>query len=174
VTELGNQSVERFLEAVASDAPAPGGGSSSAFVAGLGAALVEMSARLAGRSEAIARAGELRRQAMTLAEEELTSYAPVLAARSDEERSAALAAASEPPARVAELAAEVAELGIDVAASTSAAVRGDALAGVVLAEAAASAAARLVAINVDSGAVLERARQAERRALRARSSAAVG
>jgi hypothetical protein len=45
---------------------------------------------------------------------------------------------------------------------------------VVLAEAAASAAARLVAINVDSGAVLERARQAERRALRARSSAAVG
>jgi methenyltetrahydrofolate cyclohydrolase len=174
VAELGNQSVERFLEAVASDAPAPGGGSSSAVVAGLAAALVEMSARLAGRSDAVSAAGELRRRAMKLAEEELSSYAPVLAARSDEERSAALVVASEPPARVAELAADVAELGLDVAASTSAAVRGDALAGVVLAEAAASAAARLVAINVESGAVLERARQAERRAFRARSSAAPG
>jgi len=171
VTELGKQSVERFLRAVASDAPAPGGGSSSALVAGLAAALVEMSARLAGLSEAVAGAGELRRRAMTLAEEELTSYAPVLVARSDEERSAALAAASAPPARVAELAAEVAELGLEVAASTSVAVRGDALAGVVLAEAAASAAARLVAINIRSGEVLERARQAERRALKARDSA---
>lgn len=174
MAELGKQSVERFLEAVASDAPAPGGGSSSALVAGIAAGLVEMSARLAGRWEAVAGAGELRRQALKLAEEELTSYAPVLVARSDEERSAALVAASEAPARVGELAAEVAELGLDVAASTSPAVRGDALAGVVLAEAAASAAARLVAINVDSGDVLERARDAERRALKARSTAAAG
>jgi methenyltetrahydrofolate cyclohydrolase len=82
--------------------------------------------------------------------------------------------ASEPPALVAELAADVAELGIDVAASTSPAVRGDALAGVVLAEAAASAAARLVAINVKSGDLLERARLAEQRASKARSSAASG
>jgi formiminotetrahydrofolate cyclodeaminase len=174
VAELGNQSVERFLAAVASDAPAPGGGSSSAVAAGLAAALVEMSARLARRSDAVSAAGELRRRAMTLAEEELTSYAPVLVARSEEERSAALAVASEPPALVAELAADVAELGIDVAASTSPAVRGDALAGVVLAEAAASAAARLVAINVKSGDLLERARLAEQRASKARSSAASG
>jgi formiminotetrahydrofolate cyclodeaminase len=171
VPELGNQSVERFLEAVASDAPAPGGGSSAAVAAGLAAALVEMSARLAGRADGVSAAGELRRRALKLAEEELTSYAPVLAARSDEERSAALAAASEAPARVAELAADVAELGLDVAASSSPAVRGDALTGVALAEAAASAAARLVEINVGPGSLVERAQQADRRALKARSSA---
>ena len=56
------------------------------------------------------------------------------------------------------LAAEVAELGARVAGSASAAVRGDALTGVMLAEAAAAAAARLVEINVGSGPVFERAR----------------
>jgi methenyltetrahydrofolate cyclohydrolase len=172
VTELGKQSVQRFLEAVASNAPAPGGGSSSAVAAALAAALVEMAARLAGRDEAVRSAAELRRTGLRLAEEELTSYAPVLAARSPEERSAALVTASEAPAQVAELAAEAAELGVNVAGSSSPAVRGDALAGVVLAEAAASAAARLVAINVQSGSVLDRAREAEQRALKARAAAA--
>ena len=75
----------------------------------------------------------------------------MLEARDERERSLALAAASEPPAQIAETAAEVAELGVEVASSTSAAVRGDALTGVVLAEAAASAAFRLVEINVGSG-----------------------
>ena len=174
MAELGNQSVERFLESVASDAPAPGGGSSAAVAAALSAGLVEMSARLADHRDAVARAGALRRAALKLAEEELTSYAPVLEARSAGERAAALAAASDPPSRLAELAAEVAQLGLDVARSSSPAVRGDALAGVVLAEAAASAAARLVEINVDAGPALERARQAERRAFDARSSACAG
>ena len=101
----------------------------------------------------------------------MSSYAPVLEARDEHERELALAAASEPPAQIAEAAAEVAELGVEVASSASAAVRGDALTGVVLAEAAASAAFRLVEINVGSGPVLERARQAELRAVRARASA---
>jgi methenyltetrahydrofolate cyclohydrolase len=174
VAKLGNQSVEQFLEAVASDAPAPGGGSSSGVAAALAAALVEMAARLARRADAVEAAGRLRAEALKLAEEELTSYAPVLAARSPDERTAALAAASEAPARVAEVAAQVAGLGIAVADSSSTPVLGDALAGVVLAEAAASAAARLVAINVGSGSVLERARDAERRASKARTSAAAG
>ena len=86
---------------------------------------------------------------------------PFLEARDERERELALAAASEPPAQIAETAAEVAELGVEVASSASPAVRGDALTGVVLAEAAASAAFRLVEINVGGGPVLERARQAE-------------
>ena len=101
----------------------------------------------------------------------MSSYAPVLEARDEEERSLALAAASEPPAQIAETAAEVAELGVEIAASASAAVRGDALTGVVLAEAAASAACRLVEINVGSGPVFERAREASLRAAKARASA---
>ena len=185
--ELSKQPLDEFLASVADGTPAPGGGSSAAVAAALAAALVEMAARLASSGPAAARpnraavaspshraadqARALRARALRFAHEELSSYAPVLDARNDQERSLALAAASEPPAQIAETAAEVAELGVEVAESASAAVRGDALTGVTLAEAAASAAFRLVEINLGSGPVLERARAAELRAARARASA---
>jgi formiminotetrahydrofolate cyclodeaminase len=168
---LPNQPLRRFLDAVAEATPAPGGGSSAAVTAALAGALVEMAARLASEDHAADRVGELRGRALRLAEEELSSYAPVFEARDDHERELALAAASEPPAQIAETAAEVAELGAEVAASASEAVRGDALTGVVLAEAAASAAFRLVEINVGAGPVFERARRAELRGVKARASA---
>ena len=171
MADLNKQPLEEFLSDVAAATPAPGGGSSAAVAAALAAALVEMSAGLASAGRAAEQAGALRAQALRLAEEELSSYAPVLEARDDHERELALAAASEPPAQVAEAAAEVAELGAEVAASASKAVRGDALTGVVLAEAAASAAFRLVEINVGGGPVFERARRAELRAAKARASA---
>jgi formiminotetrahydrofolate cyclodeaminase len=171
VTDLHKQPLESFLAAVAEATPAPGGGSSSAVGAALAAALVEMAARIASAGDAAEQAAALRARALRLAHEELSSYAPVLEARTPEERELALAAASEPPAHVAETAAEIAELGAEVAGSSSSAVRGDALTGVVFAEAAASAAARLVEINVGSGPVFERARRAELRAVEARASA---
>lgn len=163
--------LSNFIESAAEPTPAPGGGSSAAVTAALAAALVEMSAGIGGDSDAVSSASALRHEALVLAEQELTSYAPVLEARTPSEREAALAAASEPPARIAETAANVAELGVQVASSASPAVRGDALTGVVLAEAAASAAFRLVEINVGSGATFDRARQAGLRAVRARDSA---
>jgi len=168
--ELGKQPLDAFLESVAAATPAPGGGSSAAVTAALAAALVEMAARLASSDGQADQGGALRARALRLAQEETSSYAPVLEARDEHERELALAAASEPPAQIAETAAEVAELGAEVAASSSAAVRGDALTGVVLAEAAASAAFRLVEINVGGGPVFERARQAELRAVKARAS----
>jgi methenyltetrahydrofolate cyclohydrolase len=176
--ELSKQPLDEFLADVAAATPAPGGGSSAAVTAALAAALVEMAARLSsshatGSSPSVRaadQAGALRARALRLAEEELSSYAPVLEARDEHERELALAAASEPPAHIAETAAEVAELGVEIAASASAAVRGDALTGVVLAEAAASAAFRLVEINVGSGPVFQRARAAELRAVNARAS----
>ena len=171
MTELGKQPLEEFLASVAEATPAPGGGSSAAVGAALAAALVEMAARLASAAEAAERAADLRGRALRLADRELTSYAPVLEAGTTEERTAALAAASEAPAQLAEIAADIAELGAEVAESSSAAVRGDALTGVVFAEAAASAAARLVEINVGSGPVFERAERADQRAVRARTSA---
>lgn len=170
MAELGKQPLESFLDAVAEATPAPGGGSSAAVGAALSAALVEMAARLASSDAAAGRAGALRARAMRLAEEEMSSYAPVLEARDERERRLALEAASEPPAHIAETAADVAELGVEVAASASPSVRGDALTGVVLAEAAASAAFRLVEINVGTGPVFERARRAELRAVNARAS----
>jgi methenyltetrahydrofolate cyclohydrolase len=181
VKELNKQPLESFLAAVAEATPAPGGGTSAAVTAALAAALVEMAARIGSAKKGSAETGgprapgaqasELRTRALRLAEEELSSYAPVLEARTPEERELALGVASEPPARVAETAAEVAELGVHVAQSSSAAVRGDALTGVVLAEAAAAAAARLVEINVGSGPVFDRARRAELRAADARAAA---
>jgi methenyltetrahydrofolate cyclohydrolase len=169
---LSKQPLEEFLSNVAAATPAPGGGSSAAVSAALAAALVEMAAGLPSSraDDAAERAGALRERALRLAEEEMTSYAPVLEARDEHEREIALAAACEPPAQIAETAAEVAELGLEVATSASPSVRGDALAGVVLAEAAASAAFRLVEINVGKGPVFERARQAELRAVDARAT----
>jgi formiminotetrahydrofolate cyclodeaminase len=86
----------------------------------------------------------------------------------------ALAAALvEMAAQIAETAADVAELGVKVAESSSPAVQGDALTGVILAESAAAAAARLVWTNISSGPVFDRARDAADRASKARESGTV-
>lgn len=142
---LADQPLAEFLESVAAATPAPGGGSSVAVTCALAAGLVEMAARLAGREPE--RLGALRARALELAEEELSSYAPVLSAPDADQRAAALVEASRSPQEVADIAAEVARVGADVAQASSAAVRGDALAGVTLAEAASTAALRLVEIN---------------------------
>ena len=168
MAELGKLSLDDFLDAVAAGTPAPGGGTSAAVVCAIAAGLVEMSATLADTADAAEHAVEMRGRALRLAEKELSSYAPVLEARTEADRVTALDGASEPPAQIAELAAELAELGLSVAESASEAVRGDALTGVTLAEAAASAAARLVAINVGSGPAFERAQAAAGRAADAR------
>ena len=73
-----------------------------------------MAARLASSDRAADEAGALRARALGLAQEEMSSYAPVLEARDDHERELALAATSEPPAQIAETAAEVAELGAEI------------------------------------------------------------
>jgi formiminotetrahydrofolate cyclodeaminase len=165
VGSLADQPLGEFLEAVAAGTPAPGGGTSAAVTCALAAALVEMSAGLAGQN--VERSRALRERALALAEVELSSYAPVLEAHDADQRAAALVEASRSPLELAELAAAVAELGAELAQASSAAVRGDALAGVVLAEAAATAAVRLVEINLaESGAneLVERARSAGERA----------
>lgn len=184
MTVLPEQSLTRLLEDVAAARPAPGGGSSAALTAALAAALVEMAARLGEETAVSDRARSLRMRALGLADDELASYAPVLDAQQlpadDPARAARLEAAlrdaSRTPLAIAEAAAETAELGAGVAQGSSAAVRGDALTGVVLAEGAAAAAASLVEINLsgrpDDPAV-ERAGEARRRAREARASAAV-
>jgi formiminotetrahydrofolate cyclodeaminase len=171
-----------FLGDVAADTPAPGGGSSAAVTLALGAALVEMSALLTGASGAATQAAELRARAMELAEEELSSYAPVLEAlrmpQDDPSRSArvdhALLEASRTPLAIAEGAARTAVLGAAVALASEASVRADAVTGAVLAEAAAAAAANLVEVNLarhGDAPELERARAARESAARGRSDA---
>jgi formiminotetrahydrofolate cyclodeaminase len=169
VGSLADQPLAEFLEAVAAPTPAPGGGSSAAVACALAAALVEMSAGLAGQD--VERLAAVRARALELAEVELSSYAPVLEARDPDQKAAALVEASRSPLELAELAAEVAELGAGVVQASSVAVRGDASAGVVLAEAASAAAGRLVEINLaESSAddLVKRARGAPERAAKNR------
>ena len=177
---LEDQTLADLLEDVAAARPAPGGGSSAALACALAAALVEMAAGIASASDLGDRARELRPRALDLAERELASYEPVLEARrlarddrSHEERiAAALVAASEAPTAIAETAADVSELALEVAGLARASVRGDALTGALLAEAAAAAAASLVEINLADrpGDALNRARAARERARAAREA----
>jgi methenyltetrahydrofolate cyclohydrolase len=179
---LREEPLASYLDEVAAATPAPGGGSSAAFALALAAALVEMSASLAGDSESASRSRALRAEALELAERELSSYAPVLDAarlpRDDPSRAGrleeALLEASRTPLAIAERAASVAGLGAAVARASSPSVRGDALTGVLLAEAACGAAAGLVEVNLarqPAAPELERAREAAVGAARARSEA---
>jgi formiminotetrahydrofolate cyclodeaminase len=185
VSGVGEQPLASFLDEVAQATPAPGGGTSAALALALGAALVEMSAGLAGDAAAASRAGDLRARALELAERDLTSFAPVLEAarlpRDDPSRAARLEEAqleaSRTPLAIAEGAAEASELGVTVARGSSPHVRGDAVTGTLLAEASAAAAATLVEINLaqqPDAPERERARTARERASRAREEAESG
>ncbi|MGP3933844.1 cyclodeaminase/cyclohydrolase family protein [Nonomuraea sp. KM88] len=116
-----------FLTELADRVPAPGGGATAALHAAQAAALLGMVARYTtGEKYAdhagtvagvIAETDALRGQALKLAEEDAATFTAVTDAYrlpKGEERSAAiaraLAAAAEPPARVAETATRVVEL----------------------------------------------------------------
>jgi len=141
-----------FLDAVPVRTPAPGGGAVAAVVASLAAGLTAMAARFAPdawerRAEVVGRAEELRARLEPLADADAAAYGAFLAGRSAEttERIVTI------PYELAELATEVAELAAEVAADGNPNVTGDAAAGADLAAAAASVAARLVALNAADG-----------------------
>ncbi|HEX6382389.1 MAG TPA: cyclodeaminase/cyclohydrolase family protein [Acidimicrobiia bacterium] len=169
-TSLGHETLERFLERLASTDPAPGGGGSVAVATAMAAALVEMAAGLstdqvAEAADIGAEAGHIRRRALTLADEDAAAYTRVLDAfrrRRDADTDAdpdagrreiheALEGATAVPLEVAGLAADVAGLGDRLVAGGNPNLEGDAAAAVHLARAAARAAARLVELNVAHG-----------------------
>jgi len=190
MTGLADRPLVALLDVVASTDPAPGGGSSAALAAALAASLLEMAACLElaretpdpALTEALPnRARELRAQALALADRDLSSYVPVIDARRlpaghperAERLEGALTEASRVPLAIAEAATEAAELGARVTIASNPAVRGDALAGVLIAEAAAAAAVSLVELNLAGrdDVDLARARDARRRAHEAREDA---
>ena len=167
------------MDAVAARVPAPGGGSSTAWATALAASLVEMAARFAGDLGLAHRVRDLRARALELAEVELHAYEPVLEAlrlpRHDPERAARVDAArteaSQSPLEVAQVAAEVAEMAADITQAGNPNLAGDAIAGALLAEAAAQAAARLVAINLVDGPMVSQSSEFAARAQAARTRA---
>ena len=160
------QSVRGYLDLVASDAPAPGGGSVAGVAAALAAALGEMVCRLSGERdratgarhlpdalrEPLARLGAAREGALGLAAADEAAYAAyrraaALPRASDEERrartvavQAALRTATEVPLALAGTCLAIVRDLQPVAEHGTRHAQSDTLAGAMLAEAAARAA----------------------------------
>lgn len=171
---LYDRNLRDVLEEIAGPTPAPGAGAVSGVVVAMAAGLIASAARRStdwedGKGVA-AQAQALRSRVERLAEANEEAYLDALAliegAREDGGRDAAigkaLETAAELPLAIAECAFDVALLGAEAAEH---AVRGgaeDACAAAALAEAAARAAAGLVAVNLISRPGDERVEHARR------------
>jgi formiminotetrahydrofolate cyclodeaminase len=137
-------SLADILAGLADLDPQPAAGPAAAIAATLAAGLAELTARLSGETELAERARALRTQVAPLAQADADAYAAYLRDPADaavRDRTIAL------PAQLGELAAEIAEVAAQASERGKPKLRGDAAAGALLAEAAARAAANLVAIN---------------------------
>jgi formiminotetrahydrofolate cyclodeaminase len=160
-----------YLEALASPAPVPGGGSAAALAGAMGAALVSMVANLTvGRPqyaaveaqvrEAQEEAERLRGELLRLMADDERAYAAVAAAlklprSSDEERQArrqalqeALRGAAAPPLAMARICRRLLELAATVAEAGNPRLVSDAGVAALLAEAALRASAINVRVNL--------------------------
>jgi len=169
----GGETLSGFVEAVASSAPMPGGGSVVAHVGALGAALAEMVAGLTiGRKKYVAVDGEMKELAAravtlgarlaALVKEDSDSYAlvsaayklqketPVQVAARDAAIQAALMKAAAVPLETARACVAVAKLAASCAQNGNTNAVSDAGVAALLAEAACKGAAYNVRINVSS------------------------
>jgi formiminotetrahydrofolate cyclodeaminase len=178
--------LHEFLEEVARDEHMPGGGSLAAVVTAASAGLLAKVARVSkenwGDAAGVAAQAEsLRERAAPLAQLSAEGYAAALrsleevegqpAERRDFAVGRAYARAAEPPLKIAETAADVAELAVTVARNGEPSLRADAVVAAALAAAAARAAAELVAVNLTAAVDDERVTRARKLAgLAARSA----
>ena len=160
-TLAGDRPLDSFLDELEAPAPSACGGTAAAVAAAMAAALVTMVARgSAGWADGAGIASQaraLRSRLTALGDDDAAAFARVLATMRDrsgtpEQRDFALGTAlvhaAEVPLRIAEAAADVAELAAAAAAEGSPHLRPDATAAAALAEAATRAAVHLVEINL--------------------------
>jgi formiminotetrahydrofolate cyclodeaminase len=163
-TRFRGEPLDRFLELVASDTPAPGGGAVTAVTTALAAGLLAMVARFSTRQMAdavnlAAQADQLRVRAIDLAGDDARAYQDVLAAYALPKDSAdrktriraALERAADVPLQIAEIAAEGTTIGARLIGSANPNLKGDAIVGVLLAQSAVRGAVTLVQLNVRMG-----------------------
>ena len=155
-------SLGEFLDRVASDGAAPGGGSVAAIAVALAAGLAGMAARLSAAQLAEApgladRADASRLTVGRLARADAESYGRVLDAYREpdsETRTArvrnALSGAADVPLAVAEIGNEVAGIAARLVEEGNPNLEGDAMTAVLLADAGVRAAATLAEINLSS------------------------
>lgn len=164
-------SLRDFLDEVAADRRTPGGGSLAALVTAAAAGLLAKVARASKNdwpeaAGVAAQAEALRDRAAPLAQIDADEYEAALRSldgkgeasgdRRDYDVGRAHSRAAEPPLRIAEAAADVAQLSVLVARNGNQALRADAAAAGALAAAAARAAAELIAVNLTASADDER------------------
>ena len=180
--ELAGVTLGGLHEVLAEPGPGPAGGSAAALATTMAAGLVRLVARVSPDWDEApgiaAQAAALGDRALLLADDDHRVYARALAQLGAPARDAALGEALRHAARVpleiAETAADVAALAALAAREGADAVRGDAWAAATLAEAAATAASRLVQVNLATRPdddMTTRAAQAQRAATAARDVA---
>jgi len=162
---------DALLDAIAAPAPAPGSGSTAALVGAMAAALCTKAARLSDDGGAAAQGEHLRRRLTILAREDADAFAAALhtldeggepdPARRDWDLGRALAVAADVPLRIAEVCADVADLGADLSQRCKPEVQPEAAGAAVLAEAAVRVCAHLVAVNLGATPNDERVRRAD-------------
>jgi formiminotetrahydrofolate cyclodeaminase len=166
------RSVEEFLAAVASSRVAPSAGATAALTGAMAASLCEMVCHhTSDPSERLAAArSELRdhrRLLLALADEDAAAVDEVQTAfdatSDDAHEQAALGSATEIPVRIAEVARDVAECAVVVAAEGTRNARTDAVVGALIARAAVASAAAIVRENVELIEDDEYGREARRR-----------
>ena len=186
MAELASRQVQEALAALASRTEPPAAGVASALAAATAAALVELTAGLASdrveadgsgsaeRLRSIAgQASALREHLLSIADDDVRTYAQVTRARNGADKAKALERASGPPLEVAEAAADVAEVAEETARAGTWAFRADAVVAGELAAAAAAAGAEMVATTLTDpkDERVRRAAAAADRARRARDKA---
>ena len=160
--DLSTLSVQGLLDELASDSPAPAGGSAAAVVIAMAAALVEMGARRSPQWDdamgIAAQARSLRLRTVPLVQADAEAYAESLAALAcvddapgpdrDDAIANALEGAADAALAIARAGTDAAYLAELVADRGEPSGRDDAQAAVVLAEAGTRVAAALVAANL--------------------------
>ena len=157
---IKDQSIEKFLEEVASNAPTPGGGAVAAVTGATAAALVEMVANLSKSEEVKSKKFEktktLRQKLLTLADEDAAAFDAVMAAfrvsKEDpgrkEKIQKAFKSAAETPLKIAKLAKEVNLLAKEILEVGNKNAASDAKTAIYLSEAAKKSAFANVEINL--------------------------
>lgn len=162
MSDLLDSSLRDFLDKLADEEPAPGGGSAAAIVVAMAAGLVAMVARASTNWDeaggVVGQAEALRARVAPLAEADAEAYEKALATLRgreileeryrDFELRRALERSAEIPQRIAEVGCDLASLAALLVENGNPEVRADAAAAAVLAEGGTRAAAKLVAVNL--------------------------
>src|SRR5215218_20703 len=163
--------LDALLDRIAARSAAPASGTTAALVAAMAAALCTKIARFSDDDGAAAQAEALRRRLTALAQEDAVAFEAALRTldepreddpeRRDWQLGRSLAAAAEVPLRIAEVCADVADLGADLALRCRPELQPDASGATMLAEAGARVCAHLVAVNLGATSTDARVRRAE-------------